>query len=124
MVFGFTKRDRRVPDLSRYDYYYQNHEDYNKSPQLSAAAASAASAASPDRTNYSRSHSLVSHAPSIPRQRSSVKSPGRRLSTSSAAPPTSRAAAKQYSQKTYSLRSQRSGEYHYTRPVILLMGAV
>ena len=116
MVFGFTKRDRRVPDLSRYDYYYQNHEDYNKSPQLSAAAASAASAASPDRTNYSRSHSLVSHAPSIPRQRSSVKSPGRRLSTSSAAPPTSRAAAKQYSQKTYSLRSQRSGEYHLHPP--------
>lgn len=116
MVFGFTKRDRRVPDLSRYDYYYQNHEDYNKSPQLSAAAASAASAASPDRTNYSRSHSLVSHAPPVSKQRSSVKPPGRRLSTSSAVPASSRGMAKQHSQKTYSLRSQRSGEYHLHPP--------
>lgn len=116
MVFGFSKRDRRVPDLSRYDYYYQNHEDYNRSPQLSAAAASAASAASPDRTNYSRSHSLVSHAPPISKQRGSVKATGRRLSTSSAVPSTSRGAGKQYSQKTYSLRSQRSGEYHMRPP--------
>ncbi|CAI4047781.1 hypothetical protein SUVZ_12G2580 [Saccharomyces uvarum] len=116
MVFGFAKRDRRVPDLSRYDYYYQNQEDYNKSPQLSAAAASAASAALPDQANYSRSHSLAAHAPPISKQRNSVKAPGRRLSTSSAAPPSSRGTAKPHPQKTYSLRSQRSEDYHLQRP--------
>lgn len=116
MVFGFAKRDRRVPDLSRYDYYYQNQEDYNKSPQLSAAAASAASAASPDQANYSRSQSLAGHAPPISKERYSVKVPGRRLSTSSAAPPSSRGTAKPHPQKTYSLRSQRSGDYHLQRP--------
>ncbi|KAK5961547.1 uncharacterized protein PWA37_000911 [Arxiozyma heterogenica] len=45
MVFGFIKKERRVPDLSRYDYYYQqNNLDYNKSHRLSTAAASAAAA--------------------------------------------------------------------------------
>lgn len=116
MVFGFAKRDRRVPDLSRYDYYYQNQEDYNKSPQLSAAAASAASAASPDQASYSRSHSLAAHAPPISKQRNSVKGPGRRLSTSSAVPQSAKGTAKPHPQKTYSLRSQRSGDYHLQRP--------
>ncbi|GAV51859.1 hypothetical protein ZYGR_0AF03300 [Zygosaccharomyces rouxii] len=37
------RKEHRVPDLSRYDYYYQRKEDYNKSPRLSAAAAYAAS---------------------------------------------------------------------------------
>lgn len=45
MVFGFIKKERRVPDLSRYDYYYQQNDlDYNKSHRLSTAAASAAAA--------------------------------------------------------------------------------
>lgn len=45
MVFGFIKKERRVPDLSRYDYYYQQNDlDYNKSYRLSTAAASAATA--------------------------------------------------------------------------------
>lgn len=45
MVFGFIKKERRVPDLSRYDYYYQQNDlDYNKSHRLSSAAASAAAA--------------------------------------------------------------------------------
>ena len=61
MVFGFTKRDRRVPDLSRYDYYYQNHEDYNKSPQLSAAAASAASHHRIEPITQGRTRWLVMH---------------------------------------------------------------
>lgn len=43
MVFGLSKRETRVPDLSRYDYYYANKKpDYNKSPQLSTDAAWAA----------------------------------------------------------------------------------
>ncbi|CDF87784.1 BN860_14422g1_1 [Zygosaccharomyces bailii CLIB 213] len=37
------RKEHRVPDLSRYDYYYQQRDDYNKSPRLSAAAAYAAS---------------------------------------------------------------------------------
>ena len=44
MVFGLSRKENKVPDLSRYDYYYQNSQDYNRSAQLSAAAASAASA--------------------------------------------------------------------------------
>ncbi|QLL34824.1 hypothetical protein HG536_0H01990 [Torulaspora globosa] len=44
MVFGMNKRERRVPDLSRYDYHYQNKDDFNRSSRLSAAAAHAASA--------------------------------------------------------------------------------
>lgn len=39
------RKEHRVPDLSRYDYYYQRKDDYNKSPRLSAAAAYAASRA-------------------------------------------------------------------------------
>lgn len=66
MVFGITKKDRRVPDLSRYDYHYQNKDDYNKSPQLSAAAAYAASTGtSPSarqRTQPLRSQSMMHHA--------------------------------------------------------------
>ncbi|GAV46833.1 hypothetical protein ZYGR_0A04310 [Zygosaccharomyces rouxii] len=37
------RKEHKVPDLSRYDYYYQRKDDYNKSPRLSAAAAYAAS---------------------------------------------------------------------------------
>lgn len=79
MVFGLSRKEHRVPDLSRYDYYYQNTQDYNRSAQLSAAAASAASgsgrrtASSTQYTpqpqqyhytqpTYRRAHSL-SHAP-------------------------------------------------------------
>lgn len=43
MVFGLSRKEHRVPDLSRYDYYYQNNQDFNRSARLSAAAASAAS---------------------------------------------------------------------------------
>lgn len=37
------RKEHRIPDLSRYDYYYQGRDDFNKSQHLSAAAAYAAS---------------------------------------------------------------------------------
>ncbi|SCW04071.1 LAFE_0H05270g1_1 [Lachancea fermentati] len=52
MVLGLKKKQHRVPDLSRYDYYYENERDVNRSHRLSAAAAAAAG----------RSHSMV-HGP-------------------------------------------------------------
>lgn len=71
MVFGFGKKERRVPDLSRYDYYYQNKPDYNRSARLSAAAATAASSHNQNfysqsarpRSQYQRSYSLDSPRP-------------------------------------------------------------
>ncbi|CCD25159.1 Msc3p NDAI_0E03420 [Naumovozyma dairenensis CBS 421] len=73
MVFGLTRKENRVPDLSRYDYYYQNKQDYNKSSQLSADAAYAASSAQsspPPPIAYTNSNQLRSSTPSTVNRRS------------------------------------------------------
>lgn len=44
MVFGLNKKQHKVPDLSRYDYYYKGKQDLDEDARLSSAAAFAASA--------------------------------------------------------------------------------
>lgn len=107
MVFGITKKDRRVPDLSRYDYYYQNKDDYNKSPQLSAAAAYAASTgtspSSRPRTQPLRSQSMIHNTGY---EGSKVRSQNR-VSSGSVLRAPQQSSTPNY--RSYSLRSQGSG---------------
>lgn len=106
MVFGMNKKERRVPDLSRYDYYYQNKDDFNKSPQLSAAAAYAASTGSynpaPQRTQSYRSQSLTHH-PSHPVTK--IRTANRISSV-----PRPSKSGQNNSYRSYSLRSQGSAQ--------------
>lgn len=116
MVFGLTKKERKVPDLSRYDYYYQNQQDYNKSHHLSAAAASAAATINtrPNTTTY---HS--NNRNSMPRSRSMVYQSNNTINKNENVNPNSSPRKKIVSYvhsnsnvnnnyKTYSLRSQNS----------------
>lgn len=100
MVFGRTK-ERRVPDLSRYDYHYKNRDDYNRSSGLSTAAAYAASkgAYSPavQRSQPQRSHSMTHYAGAAGR------APGAGSAGVQRAP---KSASGNY--RSYSLRSQTS----------------
>lgn len=102
MVFGRTK-ERRVPDLSRYEYHYKSKEDYNRSPGLSAAAAYAASKGtySPavQRAQPQRSYSMTHQVGTPKRTPSGVASGGPRVP---------RSAPSNY--RSYSLRSQSSGK--------------
>ncbi|QLQ81941.1 hypothetical protein HG537_0G01950 [Torulaspora globosa] len=96
MVFGMNKRERRVPDLSRYDYHYQNRDDFNRSPRLSAAAAYAASAGAyaPGRSQsmtHSTSQAIKRSVPS--------RGPARVPKSASGS-----------NYRTYSLRSQGSAQ--------------
>lgn len=102
MVFGMNKKERRVPDLSRYDYHYQNKDEFNKSPRLSAAAAHAASvgahAAGTVRSQPQRSQSMT-HSSSQALRRGAANRVSGRVPRS--------APANNY--RSYSLRSQTSG---------------
>ncbi|SMN22798.1 similar to Saccharomyces cerevisiae YLR219W MSC3 Protein of unknown function, green fluorescent protein (GFP)-fusion protein localizes to the cell periphery [Maudiozyma saulgeensis] len=113
MVFGLSRKEHKVPDLSRYDYYYQNNQDFNRSARLSAAAASAASnggnrrvvSAQPTHQSrqQTRSNSLI-HSKD-PQRRASSVIPPRMNSTISSRP---RVKVKNPNYKTYSLRSESS----------------
>lgn len=111
MVFGFSRKERRVPDLSRYDYYYQNQPDYNKSHRLSAAAASAAAGEGMSRsqsmvyTSTPVSYSQSIHSPPPSNSRNSTMGSRMRKSSSQYLQPN-----RNSNYKTYSLRSQSSYE--------------
>lgn len=98
MVFGRSK-ERRVPDLSRYDYHYKDRDDFNRSSGLSTAAAYAASkgAYSPavQRSQPQRSYSMTHYAGATGKQHQ----PAQR---------TPKSASGNY--RSYSLRSQGSGQ--------------
>ncbi|EDO16621.1 hypothetical protein Kpol_529p1 [Vanderwaltozyma polyspora DSM 70294] len=69
MVFGIsTRKERRVPDLSRYDYYYQNKGDYNTSNDISIDAAYSVATGHAPGNEYSKPRSI----PSTTRTRSMV----------------------------------------------------
>ena len=117
MVFGLTKKERRVPDLSRYDYHYQNNQDYNKSSQLSADAAYMASGYH-DVDEYPEEEDVQGYyepqnACHVSRTRSLVSSPqytintARRPSHSSSMLRTAKKCGNP-SGRSYSLRSQNS----------------
>lgn len=103
MVFGMNKRDRRAPDLSRYDYHYQNKDDFNKSPRLSAAAAHAASVGANApvmlRSQPQRSQSMV-HTSGQATRKGSAHRGAVRVPRSAPA----------HNYRSYSLRSQSSAQ--------------
>ncbi|KAG0660803.1 Meiotic sister-chromatid recombination- protein 3 [Maudiozyma exigua] len=131
MVFGLSRKEHRVPDLSRYDYYYQNNQDFNRSARLSAAAASAASnngrrTVSSQHQEQQRASSLMTHerephrraSSAMPRQmHSSISNTNHALNhsqsvyinnnNSSSRP---RVKVKKSNYKTYSLRSETSDD--------------
>ncbi|CAL9738237.1 hypothetical protein MOSE0_N06392 [Monosporozyma servazzii] len=108
MVFGFSRKERRVPDLSRYDYYYENQPDYNKSHRLSAAAASAAAGGGVSRSQsmvYSSNPVSYSHPTQSPPSNSRNSTMGSRMRKSSSQYITPNGNS---NYKTYSLRSESS----------------
>lgn len=98
-----NKRERRVPDLSRYDYHYQNKDDFNTSPRLSAAAAYAASAGAYApatlRSQPQRSQSMTHSTNQAIRRAAPSRGPTR----------VPRSGSKS-NYRTYSLRSQGSAQ--------------
>lgn len=111
MVFGLSKKEHRVPDLSRYDYYYQNSQDYNRSARLSAAAASAAtngrSVSSQPLQNQQRSNSLLNTSEYHSARRvSNTTRHNSQIAKQTPSAGVRRVKNSQY--KTYSLRSQSS----------------
>lgn len=114
MVFGLTKKERKVPDLSRYDYYYRNQDDFNKSQYLSAAAASAAATRTtrPTSNNAPRSRSMVYQSNMFNTANDENVNPNR----SSNRRVVSYIPSNNSNYRTYSLRSQNSTSYPNHKP--------
>lgn len=108
MVFGLSRKEHRVPDLSRYDYYYKDKDEANTSAQFSAAAAYAASTGTAPQVDSARinqpvrAQSMTFHG--------GYQGPQQRQRTSAriASAGVNRASNLDSNYKTYSLRSQTS----------------
>lgn len=113
MVFGLTKKEHRVPDLSRYDYYYRDKQNGERNAQLSAAAAYAASTGLATHGATGRSQQpgraqSMTHSAGYQSAQYKNRVPDRVLSVG--AMNSSRNSGVVPNYRTYSLRSQSSGQ--------------